>query len=45
MKKNPGRKERRKLAHQNRLVAGRIRAKRNEWLQKHPQFARKGAQA
>lgn len=41
MKKNPGRKERRKLARQNRLTAGRIRAARNEWAQKHPQLVRK----
>jgi hypothetical protein len=36
MKKNPGRKERRRLARQNRLAAGRERAKHNEFLQKHP---------
>lgn len=34
MKKNPGRKERRRLARQNRRSDGRERAKRNEQLQK-----------
>ncbi len=34
MKKNAGRKERRRLARQNRREAGRERAKKNELLQK-----------
>jgi hypothetical protein len=34
MKKNPGRKERRRLARLNRKEEGRKRAKHNEWLQK-----------
>lgn len=46
MKKNPERKERRRLARQNRLAAGRERAKRNEFLQKHPWIiAKKGGNA
>ena len=35
MKKNPGRKERRRIARQNRLADGKARAKHNEVLQKH----------
>lgn len=35
MKKNPGRKERRRIARQNRRADGKARAKRNEFLQKH----------
>lgn len=35
MKKNPGRKERRRIARQNRVADGKARAKRNEFLQKH----------
>lgn len=34
MKKNPGRKERRRLARANRRAAGRLRAKANERIQK-----------
>ena len=34
MKKNPGRRERRRLARQNRREAGRERAKKNELAQK-----------
>ena len=34
MKKNPGRKERRRLARMNRKTAGRQRAKENEIRQK-----------
>ena len=34
MKKNPGRKERRRLARLNRRAAGRVRAKENERRQK-----------
>ncbi len=34
MKKNPGRKERRRLARLNRRAAGRQRAKENEIRQK-----------
>lgn len=34
MKKNPGRKERRTLARQNRREAGRKRARQNELEQK-----------
>ncbi len=41
MKKNPGRKERRRLARQNRLQAGKQRAKREEFLQKHPWLIKK----
>ena len=41
MKKNPGRKERRRVAHQNRVADGKARAKRNEFLQKHPEKIKK----
>ena len=34
MKKNPGRKERRRLARANRRAEGRLRAKINERMQK-----------
>ena len=43
MKKNPGRKERRRLARQNRKADGKMRAKRNEFLQKHPKLKKKEA--
>lgn len=43
MKKNPGRKERGRLARQNRKAAGKLRAKRNEFLQKQQQLKKKEA--
>ena len=38
MKKNPGRKERRRIARQNKRQEGRRRAKLNEWLQHNPDY-------
>lgn len=35
MKKNPGRKERRRLFFQNKRAAGKKRAKRNEYASSH----------
>ncbi len=40
MKKNPGRKERRRLARQNRRSDGRERAKRNEKEEKTRYYAK-----
>lgn len=37
MKKNPGRKERRAIIHRNKIAAGKIKMKREEYKQKHPQ--------
>ena len=36
MKKNPGRKERRRTAHFNKIQDGKRRAKVEEYRQKHP---------
>lgn len=41
MKKNPGRKERRRIARANRRAEGRIRARKNELLQKRESKKRK----
>lgn len=38
MKKNPGRKERRRLKHQDRHTDARLKARRNEFLMKHPEY-------